>query len=252
MTDTGGRIVAVTGAARGIGAAIVRAFLKSGAHVIALDRDAVSLDRSREKFAEVSASIDTILTDVGDEASVRNCFAMIGQTHGGLDVLVNNAGIAIRRQTIDLTLEEWEAVLKVNITGPFLCAKYAGPLLFERSGSSVINIASIMGMSGGGLYPNPSYQASKGALVNFTRALAVEWASRGVRVNAVAPTWVKTELTRALTEDKELMARIRAITPLGRVAEADEVAAAVLYLASKSAAMVTGHILSVDGGFLAQ
>ena len=149
-------------------------------------------------------------------------------------------------------MEEWEAVLRVNITGTFLCAKYAGPLLFTKLGSSVINIASIMGMSGGGLYPNPSYQASKGAVVNFTRALAVEWASRGVRVNAVAPTWIKTELTHALTEDKELMARVRAMTPLGRIAEPDEVAGAVLYLASKSAAMVTGHILSVDGEFLAQ
>lgn len=250
--DFGNCIVAVTGAARGIGSAIAHSFLKSGAHVIALDRDSTSLNLARKQFATAGQAIETMVADVGDESSVQDTFAAIDRTHGRLDVLVNNAGIAIRRQTIDLTLEEWEAVLRVNLTGTFLCAKYAGPLLFKKSGSSVVNIASIMGLSGGGLYPNPSYHASKGAIVNFTRALAVEWATRGVRVNAVAPTWVRTDLTHALTENPELMTRIRSMTPLGRVAEPEEVAAAVLYLASSSAAMITGHILPVDGGFLAQ
>ena len=109
-----------------------------------------------------------------------------------------------------------------------------------------------MGLSGGGLYPNVSYQATKGGIVNMTRALAVEWARWGIRVNAVAPIWVKTQFISALMTDPKLMAQIADVTPLGRLAEPDEVAAAILFLASPAASMITGHILAVDGGFLAQ
>lgn len=109
-----------------------------------------------------------------------------------------------------------------------------------------------MGLSGGGLYPNVSYQATKGGIVNMTRALAVEWARRGIRVNAVAPAWVKTQFISALMTHPELMAKIADVTPLSRLAEPDEVAAAILFLASPAASMITGHILAVDGGFLAQ
>jgi NAD(P)-dependent dehydrogenase (short-subunit alcohol dehydrogenase family) len=109
-----------------------------------------------------------------------------------------------------------------------------------------------MGLSGGGLYPNVSYQATKGGVVNMTRALAIEWARQGIRVNAVAPTWVKTQLIASLTARPELMAEIARVTPLGRLAEPDEIAAAILFLASPAASMITGHILAVDGGFLAQ
>ncbi len=122
----------------------------------------------------------------------------------------------------------------------------------EVSPPFIVNTASIMGLSGGSLYPNISYQATKGGVVNMTRALAVEWASRGIRVNAVAPTWTRTGFIGQLEAQPELMARIRAVTPLGRLAEPEEVAAAVLFLASAAARMVTGHVLAVDGGFLAQ
>ena len=115
-----------------------------------------------------------------------------------------------------------------------------------------MNLASIMGLSGGGLYPNISYQATKGAVVNLTRALAVEWAPFGVRVNAVAPTWVRTDFIKPLTDNPELLARMNAMTPLGRIAEIDEVVGGIVYLASPAAAMVTGHTLAIDGGFLAQ
>jgi NAD(P)-dependent dehydrogenase (short-subunit alcohol dehydrogenase family) len=120
------------------------------------------------------------------------------------------------------------------------------------AGGSIVNTASIMGLSGGGLYPNISYQTTKGGLVNMTRALAVEWAVRGIRVNAVAPTWTKTGFIGQLESSPELMERIRNVTPLGRLAEPHEIASAVLFLASPAAAMVTGHVLAVDGGYLAQ
>ena len=226
-----GRRAAVTGAAGGIGRATCRLLEQAGAEVIGLD-------------AAPGAGI-TVL-DVTDGAAVAAAFAALGP----LDLLVNNAGIAIRRSATEITEAEWGRVMDVNVKGSFLCAREAARHMPD--GAAVVNIASIMGLSGGGLYPNPSYQASKGAIVNLTRALAVEWAPRRIRVNAVAPTWVRTAFLGALAEDPAVMARIAAVTPLGRIAEPEEVAAAVLFLASPAAAMVTGHILAVDGGYLAQ
>jgi NAD(P)-dependent dehydrogenase (short-subunit alcohol dehydrogenase family) len=149
-----------------------------------------------------------------------------------------------------LPIADWQKVIDINLTGSFLVARAAAGKM--QGAGSIIFVASIMGLSGGGIYPNISYQASKGAIVNMTRALAVEWAERGVRVNAVAPTYVRTPLIAPLLSDPEIMARIGAMTPLGRFAEPEEVAAAILFLASPAAAMVTGHTLPVDGGFLAQ
>jgi len=119
-------------------------------------------------------------------------------------------------------------------------------------GGRIVNTASIMGFSGGGLYPNISYQATKGAVVNMTRALAVEWAKQGVRVNGIAPTWIRTALTRVITESPDLVRRIEQMTPMGRLGEPEDIAGAVLFLSTRASALVTGHTLPVDGGFLAQ
>ncbi len=141
----------------------------------------------------------------------------------------------------------------MNMTGAFLCARAAARhMIAGGRGGAVVNVASIMGLSGGGLYPNISYQTSKGAVVNMTRALAIEWAPHGIRVNAVAPTYVRTQLTAPLFDNPEMAARIEAMTPLRRLAEPADVAAAICFLASPAAAMITGHTLPIDGGFLAQ
>ena len=185
--------------------------------------------------------------------TVATAFAAVVARYGRVDVLFNNAGIAVRAPTTELTLANWNKVVAVNMTGVFLCAREAARhMLAAGRGGRIVNTASIMGVSGGGLYPNISYQATKGAVVNMTRALAVEWARQGIRVNAIAPTWVRTPLTRAITEKPELVRRIEELTPMGRLAEPDEMVGAVLFLASRASAMVTGHVLAVDGGFLAQ
>jgi NAD(P)-dependent dehydrogenase (short-subunit alcohol dehydrogenase family) len=234
-----GDVAVVTGGASGIGRVVATAFAAVGARVVIFDLAA--------------AGGDAYKVDVTDEAQVKTAFAEVVARHGRVDILFNNAGIAIRQPTTDLTLADWNKVVAVNMTGVFLCAREAGRhMVAGGGGGRIVNTASIMGFSGGGLYPNISYQATKGAVVNMTRALAVEWASQGIRVNAIAPTWVRTPLTRGITEKPELVRRIEQMTPMGRFAEPDEIVGAVLFLASRASAMVTGHVLAIDGGFLAQ
>jgi len=248
-----GAVAVVTGAARGIGRATALALADAGAVTVVADLDA---EASAEAVAEVGALGGRAwahAADVTREDSVDALFAAAAEREGRVDILVNNAGIAIRRPAVDLSLDDWDKVVAVNMTGMFLCARSAARHMIARGGGgAVVNVASIMGLSGGGLYPNISYQTSKGAVVNMTRALAIEWAPHGIRVNAVAPTYVRTRLIAPLLESAELTARILAMTPLGRLAEPEDVAAAIAFLASPAAGMITGHVLPVDGGFLAQ
>ncbi len=242
-----GRVAVVTGGANGIGLACCRLLAEAGARVVVVDRDA-------EAAAAAAQGFDGGLAfglDVADAQAVQRQFAAIAGQAGRIDILVNNAGMAIRKPSLELAVDEWDQVVAVNLTGAFVCAREAARHMPAASGC-IVNLASIMGLSGGGLYPNISYQTTKGGLVNMTRALAVEWAARGIRVNAVAPTWTRTGFIGALESSPELMERIREVTPLGRLAEPQEVAHAVLFLASPAASMVTGHVLAVDGGFLAQ
>jgi NAD(P)-dependent dehydrogenase (short-subunit alcohol dehydrogenase family) len=243
-----GQIAAVTGGANGIGLATSQLLCEAGAKVVITDRDGA---QARQAATQIGIQAEAFELDVADETQVDAVFAQIAARHGRLDILVNNAGIAIRRPSLELSLADWHAVVAVNLTGAFLCARAAARAM-PASGGNIVNTASIMGLSGGGIYPNISYQTTKGGLVNMTRALAVEWASRGIRVNAVAPTWTKTALIAGLQENPELMKKIEALTPLGRLAEPEEIATAILFLASPAASMVTGHVLAVDGGFLAQ
>jgi NAD(P)-dependent dehydrogenase (short-subunit alcohol dehydrogenase family) len=247
-----GRVAAVTGAARGIGWATVEALVAAGATPVLFDRDAATLEEATARLSRRGVEHLALTLDVTDESAVEAAFARIAAQRGRLDILVNNAGIAIRKPTLELSARDWQAVVDVNLTGVFLCARNAARPMIAAGGGAIVNVASVMGLSGGGLYPNLSYQASKGGVVNLTRALAIEWAPHRIRVNAVAPTWVRTELTRGLFGDAETVQRILEATPLGRLAEPADVAAAIVFLASDEAGMITGHTLPVDGGFLAQ
>lgn len=222
-----GKTAVVTGGAKGIGAATVELFREAGARVESLDVESGC--------------------DVTDEEQVRKAYARIG----AIDILVNNAGTAVRRTALDVKKEEWDKVIELNLTALFLCSRLAHPYMKKRGGGAIVNLASIMGLSGG-IYPNASYQASKGGVVNLTRALALEWAADNIRVNAVAPTYVRTDLTTVIFSNAEMMKTVMAHTPLGRFPEPRDIANAILFLASDAAHCVTGITLPVDSGYLAR
>ena len=231
LFDVGGKVAVVTGGASGIGAAAARLFEQCGARVAVLDLKSGC--------------------DVTDESSVAKALERIEREHGAIDILVNNAGRAARKPATELSREEWQDVLDLNLTAVFTCSRSAVPHFRKRGGGSIVNLASIMGFSGG-IFPNASYQASKGGVVNLTRALALEWAADNIRVNAVAPTFVRTDLTVPIFSNPDLTKRVMHHTPLGRLPEPEEIAAAIVYLCSPAARCITGITLPVDSGYLAR
>jgi len=245
------KVALVTGAGRGIGAACATMLAEAGAAVAALDLDAASAEARASEIRLSGAQALGIGCDVTDAAALERAIARVVDALGGLDVLVNNAGVAVRVPAVEIALEDWRKVIEVNLTAVFSCARLAARHMQTRAGGAIVNIASIMGLSGG-IYPNASYQASKGGVVNLTRALALEWAAQGIRVNAVAPTFVRTALTEAVFSDPERSAAVMGNTPLGVLPEPEDIAAAVLYLASPAARCVTGIVLPVDSGYLAR
>ena len=240
------RVALVTGGGNGIGRTTCHALAQAGAHVAVSDVD-------REAAQRVAGEIggEAHRLDVADEAEVRQVIAQLAGNRGRIDILINNAGLGARMPTVEMPTVRWRQVMAVNVEGGFFCAREAGRHMVESGRGAVINVASIMGLVGGHHYPNLAYHTAKGAIVNFTRALACEWGPHGVRVNAVAPTFARTRLTEPLLADKEMEQRLIDDTPMGRTVEPEEVAAAILFLASDAASMITGVTLPVDGGWTA-
>ena len=232
LFDLKGKTAVVTGAARGIGKATATLLEKAGATVARIDIDAAP---------------GIITADVADEDALERAFKKVG----AVDILVNNAGIAVRKNALEITREDWDRVIAVNVTGVFLCSRIVARGMKERGGGAIVNLASIMGFSGG-IFPNPAYQTSKGAVVNMTRTLALEFAEHKIRVNAVAPTFVRTPLTVPVFSNPEVLKKVMEHTPLGVLPEVEDIAAAILFLAGPAARCITGVTLPVDSGYLAR
>jgi 3-oxoacyl-[acyl-carrier protein] reductase len=267
MNRLQGKRALITGAARGIGLAIAARFHEEGAEVVVND-----LDLERARAAAKSLGGNAVAADVADSASVAAMFVEVG---GPLDILINNAGIggmeadpdrALERQerslrqaeereaggpiktfvdvTVDLSDEEWQHMLDVHLNGTFYCSREALKIMNRQGSGCIVNMGSIMGTAGGASAPH--YCAAKAGILGFTRALAREVVPRGIRVNAIAPGWIATEMTAPLTLMRPM---IELQTPMGRFGEADDIAWAAVYLASDEAKFITGQVLSPNGGW---
>lgn len=249
MFDLSGKVAVITGSSRGIGAAIAKTLAAQGAKVVVNHRN------SSKGAEEVAAAIKAgggeamvVQADVGQNGEAQRLIKETVDTYGQIDILVNNAGVT--RDTLIMTMkdEDWNLVLQTNLTSAFYCSKAAiRPMMKKRNGR-IINITSVVGLAGQAGQTN--YAASKAGIIGFTKALAREVGSRNITVNAVAPGFVPTALTDVLPE--EMIKSTVANTPLGRLGTAEEVAYAVLFLASDEAAFITGHVLTVDGGLVMQ
>jgi NAD(P)-dependent dehydrogenase (short-subunit alcohol dehydrogenase family) len=246
-----GKVALVSGGARGQGAVEVRLFAREGARVVFGD----ILDaEGRAVEADVRAAggeVAYVHLDVTREDDWRAAVAAAESRYGRLDVLVNNAGILLRKRTEETTAEEWERIMAVNVTGVFFGTKHALPALRRAGGGSIVNISSIAGLVGG-IYGSSAYTATKGAVRLFTKTVAIQHAAERIRCNSIHPGPLDTEMMRDAFADPEKREERRRRIPLGRIGTAEDVAYGVLYLASDEASWVTGSELVIDGGITAQ
>ena len=246
-----GDVAFITGGGGAIGAATAAAFARAGAAVVLADKAEDAAASVADAVKAIGGPALAIAMDVTQEDSVHAALERAVREFGKVDILVNNAGINIRKPPHELTLTDWATVMDVNLTGYFLCSRAVGPGMIARRSGRIINVASIMGYRGNPFTPNLVYNTSKGGVVNFTRTLAGEWAPHNVRVNGVAPTYLLTPLTQKMLSDPDFKRKVVERTPMGRVGAPEDLAGAMLYLASPASSLVTGHILAVDGGWLA-
>ncbi len=249
-----GKVAAITGAAAGIGRATAVAFAQEGAAVVIVDRDREQGEVVATEIRDQGGDALLVPADIAQETEVQAMVENVTERWGRLDILVNNAGIYYQADVVGTPSEVWDKILAVNLTGAFLCTKYAVPVMVRGGGGVVVNVASEAGLVG--IKGQVAYNVSKGGMIALTRSCAVDLAERGIRVNCVCPGTTDTPLVRAAVNRASDPAAARraleAVRPLNRLGKPEEIAAAILYLASSEAGYATGAILSVDGGYTTQ
>ncbi|MSP63352.1 MAG: glucose 1-dehydrogenase [Myxococcales bacterium] len=241
-----GKVAVVTGAGRGLGRGAVRALAAAGADVVLLARSAEELGEAAREVEAAGRRALALPTDVTDEAAVEEAAEAVIEDFGKVDILVNNAGIAVVGPLLDLPLASLRLVMEVNVVGMFLCTRaFGGHMVGARSGR-VINVASIAGLAGES--DLTAYAASKGAVIAFTKSLAIEWARHGVTVNALAPGYFRTALNSEAIDDPVIGTKLLRHIPLKRVGQPEEIGPLLVYLASDSSSFMTGSVVVIDGG----
>ena len=244
-----GKVALVTGSGTGIGAAIAGALARAGADVACHDIGEQAQVTS-DKIRALGRRSVWLSADLSNRAAQDGLVANALREFGRIDILVNNAGTIRRAPAVDYSDADWDLLLEVNLSAPFRLSRRVGKLMLEQGSGRIVNIASLLAFQGGILVP--AYSASKGGVAQFTKALANEWASKGVNVNAIAPGYIATNNTAALRADETRSRQILERIPAGRWGEADDIAGAAVFLCSAAARYVTGHVLVVDGGWLAR
>lgn len=247
--DIKGRHAVVVGAG-GLGRPIAGGLAEAGANVAVADFELERAESTAVELHEIGVGATAHQVDITHEDSVKKLVADVLGAFPRVDILVNASGITVRKRAEDLSVDEWRRVIDVNLTGSFILCQAFGAAMAKSGGGSIINISSVRGRYGSRL-GQTEYTASKGAINAMTRSLAVQWAEFGIRVNAIAPTFVETELTRSVFADEQFAAALRESIPMGRWAEASDLVGPVLFFASPASGFVTGQILFIDGGLTA-
>jgi NAD(P)-dependent dehydrogenase (short-subunit alcohol dehydrogenase family) len=244
-----GRVAVVTGASSGMGVTFAEALAAAGARVVVAARRPERLQEVVREIHDQGGSAHAVACDVSREEDVERLVAETQAAFGPADVLVSNAGFTTVVPAEEQGLDDWRAHLDVNLTGVFLCAQRFGRGMLAAGRGTIVNVASVLGFVASGQIRQAAYAASKGGVVNLTRELAAQWARRGVRVNALAPGWFPTEMTADMFGDERSLTWLRSRTPVGRGGALDELIGPLLFLASDASSFVTGHVLTVDGGW---
>jgi 2-deoxy-D-gluconate 3-dehydrogenase len=251
LFDLTGRVAVVTGGNGGIGLGMAKGLAQAGAAIVVAGRQADKNAAAVKEIEALGTKASAVAVDVKDEASVNAMVAQAVAQFGRLDILVNNAGMSIRKPPQDYTLAEWQQVIDINLTGAFLCSHAAYPAMVKAGGGKMINIGSMMSIFGAPYAA--AYAASKGGIVQMSKAMATAWAKDNIQVNAILPGWIDTDLTKAARQQVQgLHERVLARTPAGRWGVPDDFAGTAVFLASAASDFVTGAALAVDGGYSTQ
>jgi len=244
------KVAIITGGAGGIGEAAARAIARRGARVAVADLRPAAAEETAARLKAESLDVEPVSVDVGTEASVRAMVEAVLKRWGRIDILINNAGIESSKPFLEIGVEEYERVMRVNTTGVWLCCQAVIPTMLRQGSGCIVNVSSVAGQLGGGLLGTAAYSTSKGAIISLTKALAREFAKSGIRVNAISPSLTMTDFAQRQLErlTPGTLERVIAMTPIGRVGQAAEIAAVIDFLTSDQASFIAGHVLNVDGG----